>query len=146
MAKDKNNTFNEEIGAGEAEAKATGTKKRGRPKKSPEDATSAQIEKERERIEGIFEKAPDNLLKLASALIQRAAFLTVMLTKFEDDIAKNGYEEEYQNGQYQKGRKKTSAADLHVSYTKNLVTVMKQLHAMLDDADTGDSLDAFDDF
>ena len=35
--------------------------------------------------------------------------------------------EEYQNGQNQRGLKKSAAAEVHISLTKNLNAIMKQL-------------------
>ena len=90
--------------------------------------------------------AENKQLKLAQTEIKRAAFLTVLLEILEDDISKNGYEEEYQNGQNQRGKKKTVSADLYATYMKNLIAVMKQLHNVLDEAGNGDEGDAFDAF
>ena len=85
-------------------------------------------------------------MELAQTEIKRAAFLTVLLEILEKDISKYGYEEEYQNGQNQKGKKKTVSADLYATYMKNLITVMKQLHSVLDNVDDGEDGDAFDNF
>ena len=87
---------------------------------------------EYDRIMTIFRDAKKDRLDLARKLVSRAAFLAVTIDRLERDIAENGYEEEYQNGEFQKGKKKSAAAELHVTYTKNLLAVMKQLHDMLD--------------
>jgi len=60
-------------------------------------------------------------------------------------IDENGYEQEYRNGEFQYGMKKSAAAELHVSYSKNLFAVMKQLNDMLEIRGTGggDSFETF---
>lgn len=105
-----------------------------------------EIRTEFKRIFSLFEGAPERKLELAGKEIARAAFLAVTIDRLEKDISENGYEEPYQNGQNQMGKKKTAAADLHVSYTKNFLAVMKQLHSFLDGnggSEEGDPFDAF---
>jgi hypothetical protein len=103
------------------------------------------VRDEYNRLLELFKTAPKERLALARKLISRAAFLSVMIDEFERDITLNGYEQEYQNGENQKGMKKSAAADLHVSYSKNLFAVMKQLNEMLDvkAAGGGDSFESF---
>lgn len=91
-----------------------------------------EIGTEYSRLMAIFKNAPKDKLGLSRKLISRAAFLAVTIDRLEKDIAENGYEDEYQNGEFQKGKKKSAAAELHVTYTKNLLAVMKQLHDMID--------------
>lgn len=87
---------------------------------------------EYDRLMKLFKSAPKEKLSLARKLISRAAFLAVTIDELEKDVSENGYEQEYQNGENQKGMKKSAAAELHVTYTKNLLSVMKQLDDMLD--------------
>ena len=103
------------------------------------------IKAEYDRLMSLFKAAPKNQLSLARKLISRAAFLAVTIDRLEKDIAVNGYEDFYQNGANQSGKKKSAAAELHVTYTKNLLSVTKQINDMLG----GDSLqggDAFDNY
>ncbi len=88
--------------------------------------------REYDRLIKLFKTAPREKLALARKLISRAAFLAVTIDELERDVSENGYEDEYQNGEFQKGKKKSAAAELHVTYSKNLFTVMKQLNEMLD--------------
>lgn len=109
----------------------------------PEDE---QVRAEYDRLIALFKKAPKEQLSLARKLISRVAFLSVMIDRLELDITTYGYEEEYQNGANQSGKKKSAAAELHVSYTKNLMAVMKQLNDMLvpkDNIEAGDEFDKF---
>lgn len=106
---------------------------------------SEPIKAEYNRLIKLFKTAPKEKLALARKLISRAAFLAIAIDEFEKDISENGYEQEYQNGEHQKGMKKSAAADLHVSYSKNLFAVMKQLNEMLDTkaAGGGDPFESF---
>ena len=97
------------------------------------------------RLMALFKSAPKNKVALARKLISRAAFLAVALDDIEKDISENGYEQEYQNGENQRGMKKSAAAELHVTYSKNLFAVMKQLNEMLD-VSTAAGGDAFENF
>ena len=106
---------------------------------------SEAIRAEYTRLMALFKKAPEEKLALARKLISRAAFLAITIDGIEKDITKNGYEQEYQNGENQKGMKKSAAAELHVTYSKNLFAVMKQLNDMLDIKGTGGG-DPFDNF
>lgn len=102
------------------------------------------IRREYDRLMKLFKTAPKENLALVRKLISRAAFLSVTLDELEKDISENGYEDEYQNGENQKGKKKSAAADLHVSYSKNLFAVMKQLNDVLGvKAPGGDSFENF---
>lgn len=106
----------------------------------------ARIKAEYNRLMLLFKKAPEKHLSLARKLISRAAFLAVTIDDLEKDIAENGYEDEYQNGATQSGKKKSAAAELHVTYSKNLFTVMKQLNDMLVSSGALEGGDDFDSF
>ena len=99
-----------------------------------------EVKREYRRLQKIFESAPEQKLELAGKLISRAAFLSVQCDRLERDIVENGYGETYQNGANQMGKKKSAAAELHVSYTKNLSSILKQLHDMLGGSDGGGDL------
>lgn len=86
-----------------------------------------RIRKEQRRLLKLFREADKNKLDLIRSLVERAAFITVTLQDIEVELAENGWTEEYQNGQNQIGVKRSAAADVHISLTKNLSTVMKQL-------------------
>ena len=105
-----------------------------------------KVKNEYNRIMELFHVAPPNQLKLARKEISRAAFLGVVLDQLEKDILEIGYEEPYKNGAEQYGKKKSAAADLHVSYTKNYLAVMKSLHNFLDSIGEPDEQDDFERF
>ena len=86
-----------------------------------------RIAKETKRLHEIFQDLEPNKLKTVDALIARAAFITVSLEDLEVELNEKGWTEWYENGRNQSGQKKSAAADAHISLTKNLNTIMKQL-------------------
>lgn len=86
-----------------------------------------RIKQEKERLSEIFKGLDKNKLDTCAALIDRAAFITISLEDLEEQLNLTGWVEEYQNGENQYGMKKSAAADVHISLTKNLNAIMKQL-------------------
>ena len=85
------------------------------------------IKKETKRLKKIFAGLDANKLDTVEALIARAAFITVSIQELEEQLNRDGWVEEYQNGRNQCGLKKSAAAEVHISLTKNLNAIMKQL-------------------
>jgi hypothetical protein len=90
-------------------------------------AVETRIKKEKKRLTEIFKDLEPNKLKTCQALIDRAAFITVSLADLEEQLNETGWVEMYQNGENQSCMKKAAAADVHISLTKNLNAIMKQL-------------------
>ena len=88
---------------------------------------TTRIAREKERLLDIFEGLDENKLRTCSTLIDRAAFITVSLEDLEQELNENGWTETYTNGRNQEGVKKSAAAEAHISLTKNLNAIMKQL-------------------
>ena len=88
---------------------------------------TTRIERETKRLMEIFKDLEPNKLKTCTALINRAAFITISLEDLEVQLNETGWVETYQNGENQSGVKKAAAADVHISLTKNLNAIMKQL-------------------
>ncbi len=88
---------------------------------------TTRIAEEKNRLLEIFKDLEPNKLRTCQALIERAAFITISLEDLEVQLNETGWVENYQNGENQKGLKKSAAADVHISLTKNLNTIMKQL-------------------
>ena len=86
-----------------------------------------RVKKEKERLNELFKDLEPNKLQTCQALIDRAAFITISLEDLEAQLNKIGWTEYYQNGETQSGWKKSAAADVHISLTKNLNTIIKQL-------------------
>ena len=88
---------------------------------------TTRIKREKDRLEEIFQGLEKNKLDTCAALIDRAAFITISLEDLEEELNETGWVETYQNGESQFGMKKSAAADVHISLTKNLNAIMKQL-------------------
>ena len=86
-----------------------------------------RITKEKRRLLKLFKDLEPNKQQTCRALIDRAAFITVSLEDLEVQLNEIGFTEYYQNGETQSGWKKSAAADVHISLTKNLNTIIKQL-------------------
>ena len=86
-----------------------------------------RVKKEKARLNKLFEDLEPNKLQTCQALIDRAAFITISLEDLETQLNEIGWTEYYQNGETQSGWKKSAAADVHISLTKNLNTIIKQL-------------------
>lgn len=86
-----------------------------------------KIKKETKRLLKVFEGLEPNKLQTVAALIDRAAYITVSLQELEEELNTYGWTEEYFNGRNQSGIKKSAAAEVHISLTKNLNAIMKQL-------------------
>ena len=83
-----------------------------------------------------------------ASLIDEAAFMAGSLYELRIIIDEKGYVEEYQNGQYQKGVKKTSEIEIYNTMIKNYMTCMKQLTDLLpkEVAKAPEPDDGFEDF
>ena len=86
-----------------------------------------RVKKEKKRLQEIFKDMEPNKLSTCQALIDRAAFITISLQDLEEQLNLTGWVEPYQNGENQSGLKKAAAADVHISLTKNLNAIVKQL-------------------
>ena len=86
-----------------------------------------RVRNEKARLMELFKDLEPNKLQTCQALIDRAAFITISLEDLEAQLNETGWVEYYQNGESQSGWKKAAAADCHISLTKNLNTIIKQL-------------------
>jgi hypothetical protein len=103
---------------------------------------TTRVQREKDRLLDIFKDLEENKLKTCSALIDRAAFITISLEDLEEQLNKTGWIESYQNGENQSGMKKAAAADVHISLTKNLNTIIKQLLDLVPPAQKKSRLEA----
>ena len=102
---------------------------------------STRVTKEKNRLLDIFKDLEPNKLQTCHALIDRAAFITVSLQDLEEMLNETGWVEYYQNGENQSGIKKAAAADVHISLTKNLNAIIKQLLELVPPAQKQSRLD-----
>lgn len=93
----------------------------------PDISKDARIKKEITRLKRIFKNIDENKLKTLEGVIDKAAFMRVILDDMEQRIIMNGWDDEYQNGENQRGTKASPAAQLHLSMTKNYLAAIKLL-------------------
>ena len=103
---------------------------------------TTRIKKEKERLLDLFKDLDENKRQTCAALIDRAAFITISLEDLEAQLNDTGWIETYQNGENQYGLKKSAAADVHISLTKNLNAIVKQLLELVPPAQKQSRLEA----
>lgn len=89
------------------------------------------IEEEKKKLNGIFTAMPIKTKKCVSSLIDNAAFMAASLKELRRIINAKGYTEAYQNGENQKGIKKSAEVDIYNNLSKNYMSIMKQLLDLL---------------
>lgn len=90
-----------------------------------------KIKKEFLKLKRIFQKVPENKKKIIENLLHNAAFMAVSLADLQEEINQNGYTDEYQNGEHQKGIKQSEAVKTHLAMQKNYTTVIDRLLELL---------------
>lgn len=103
---------------------------------------NTRIKREKNRLLDIFADLEPNKLSTCQAIIDRVAFITISLQDLEEQLNVTGWVEEYQNGENQSGLKKAAAADVHISLTKNLNALIKQLLDLVPPAQKKSRLEA----
>lgn len=86
-----------------------------------------KIKKEQQRLEAIFENIETNKRKTVEKLIENAAFMAVTLEETRQIVARDGVVEAYQNGENQKGVKKSAAVEVYDKMVNTYSKVIKQL-------------------
>ena len=104
-----------------------------------------QITAEKNKLSKIFEKCDDNVIKIATPLIENASYMKVELAHLKEYNIKNGIKEFYMNGKGQFGYKESVESKTYNTMLKNYTNVMKQLNDMLP---KGEKIpdDGFEDF
>ena len=98
----------------------------------PQEKTREQrIKAETNRLMRIFKTLDQNKLQTVKTLICRVAFATVSLQELERELTENGWVEEYQHGDNQRGIKQSANASVYISLSKNLNAMVKQLADMV---------------
>ena len=98
-----------------------------KPKKTREQ----RIASEKRRLNRIFREADKQVREVAKSLIENAAFMAVMCTDLQDEIAEKGVTVEYQNGANQWGTKKSPEVETYNSMIKNLAGVIGTLSRLV---------------
>ena len=87
-------------------------------------------------------KLPGGKRERAQRLLEKAIFMEAQLQALQEILKTKGWTEEYQNGENQRGVKKSSEADVYNTLMKNFLAAVKQLDEMIRQAmpdDGGDS-------
>ena len=108
-------------------------------------ATSMRISAEKKKLKSIFATLPSDAKRTADKLICNAAFMSATLEDLQEYINEHGCTEEYQNGENQCGKKKSSEVDVYNTMIKNYKAVMDTLLGMLPKSEGGED-DGFDEF
>jgi len=87
----------------------------------------AKIKREYNRLRKIFSGLDKNMQTTVDSLLRNAAFMAVSLEELQDEINREGYVVEYQNGANQSGTKQSDAVKTHIAMTKNHAGIIKQL-------------------
>lgn len=71
---------------------------------------------------------PDGARKeLLTNLVRKAEFMHSELLKLQDIIKEKGWVEEYQNGEHQRGQKRSSEGETYNQLIKNYTALMRQI-------------------
>ena len=110
----------------------------------------ARIKSEKTRLEKIYKDLPEPKKKLATGLIERAAFMRVELEDLEEFLSDNGWTELFSQGKQDPYDRARPQGQTYNTMNGNYQKVIKQLDALLPKGDelpkTGDTSDGFDDF
>ena len=87
--------------------------------------------KEQKKLREIIRNIPPDKKKLVDGLIEDASFMAEELEKLREYISKNGWSEEYQNGENQKGKKTSVEAAAYIKLQKSYASVIQQLTTFL---------------
>lgn len=105
-----------------------------------------RIKREEDKLKSIFKDLADDARKTTEKLIGNAAFMAVTLEDLQEYINAHGCTEEYQNGENQFGKKKSSEVDVYNTMIKNYKAVIDTLLGRLPKAPPGGDDDGFEDF
>ncbi len=101
------------------------------------------------KLTSIFKDLDKNKFSVIKSLVESVAFMSVQLKELEGVIKRDGAIEEYRNGRFQSGLKKSVAVEVYNSLIKNYSTCLKQLIDVLksDFDETSENIgDKFDEF
>lgn len=116
------------------------------PKEARTKTKEERIRGEKNRLSRIFRELPEKKKKLASGLIERAAFLRVELEDLETDLKENGWTESFRQSEkvdpYERQRPQ---GQTYLSMIKNFKDITKQLTDLLP-VKTESGADPFDEF
>lgn len=89
------------------------------------------IKTEKRKLESIYMKLDEAVAKSSEKLLNDAAFMAVTLDELRQIIQRDGPVEQYQNGENQKGLKKSAAVEAYDKMVNTYARIIKQLVDML---------------
>lgn len=92
---------------------------------------TAKIRAEQKRLTEIFENIDEDKKRTVEKLIENAAFQSVLLEEMILVIKRDGFVEEYQNGENQKGYKKSATSEMYDKTLNTYSKIIKQLCDLL---------------
>ena len=104
------------------------------------------IKNEIRRLSDSLKDIPSEKRRLVKATIEDAAFLTVTMQELRDQIAREGTEIEYKNGENQYGTKQSPAVVSYLQMSQKLTAAMKILLECQPKTEQKEVDDKFDDF
>lgn len=107
------------------------TNKEEENKKQEQIEKDLKILKETKRLKAAFKNIPPDKKKCIEKLFDKAAFMAITLEDLQNIIKRDGYTNEYQNGQNQFGTKKSPEIEIYNTMVKNYSTVMRDLVTLL---------------
>ena len=90
-----------------------------------------RINKEKKRLNKIFEHIEEDKFKIAKGLIENAAFMKIQMELMTSRINVDGVTIQYQNGENQWGYKKSPDVETYNSFIKQYTAIIKQLTDLL---------------
>jgi hypothetical protein len=119
---------------------------KGKSEKSDEEKRKKLIQNEVRRLTATFKTIESEKRRLVKATIEDAAFLTVSMQELRDQIAREGMQVEYKNGENQYGTKQSPAVLSYLAMSQKLSTAMKILLECQPKTEKKEIDDKFDDF
>jgi hypothetical protein len=104
------------------------------------------IKKEIRRLSESFKVIEPDKKRVVQATINDAAFLTVSMEYLREQIAVEGTEVEYKNGENQYGTKQSPAVQTYLAMSQKLTAAIKILLDCLPKTEAKEAEDKFDDF
>lgn len=105
-----------------------------------------KITSEKTKLTNLFKNSESNTKKIATPLIENAAYMRVELSKLKDYNIKNGIKEFYMNGKGQYGYKESVESKTYNTMLKNYISINKQLNELLPKDKQIDPNDGFEEF
>ena len=103
-----------------------------------------KILKEKRKLNKTIRTLSKDKKILCAPLIDNIAFSVVQMEELRELIKRDGYYETYQNGENQKGLKKSIAADLIIQVGKNYSMFLGRLREIIPEGSVGgDALEQF---